>query len=56
MVIRSKQNRRRTDNSMTKGEQYKRQTMVHKTRHRKLKIGQHEPHGKPVVIMGVSEG
>ena len=37
-VIRSHQSEK-TDNTMTK-----RQTMIYKPLHRKLKIGQHEPH------------
>jgi hypothetical protein len=39
--------RRRTDNWMTKIIKTTRQTMMHKILHRKLKIGQHEPHKKP---------
>jgi len=35
---------RRTDNIMTKRKGTKRQTMIYKTLHRKIKIEQHEPY------------
>jgi hypothetical protein len=39
-------NRKRTDNIMTNRKRTKRQTMIYKTLHRKLKIEQHEHHTK----------
>jgi hypothetical protein len=35
---------RRTDNAMAKEKKIKRQAMIFKTLHRKLKIEHHEPH------------
>ena len=36
-------NRRRTDNTLTKGQRTDRQIMIDKTLHRKPKMEQHEP-------------
>ena len=41
---------------MTKAKRTKEQTMIYKTPHRKLKIEGHEPHQKPEVNSGASEG
>ena len=35
--------KKKTDNTMAKRKSLKRQTMVNKTQHRKLKIEQHDP-------------
>ena len=49
-------NRKMRKDRQHKGKKTKRQTMIYKTLHRKLKIAQHEPHYKPGVKPGFLDG
>jgi hypothetical protein len=49
-------NRRRTDNQITKRKRTKGQTTIYKTLHRKLKTEQHELYSKSEVKSSVPEG
>jgi hypothetical protein len=42
--IRSRKLKKRKDNTMANRKKTKEQATIYKTLHRKLKIGQHEPH------------
>jgi hypothetical protein len=44
-----------TENTMAKGKQTNRQTMIYKSLQRKLKIEHQEPHKKPGVNSGALE-